>query len=168
MLLIVVRVFIAGNCSIQQLRAGARNVIPLLLLGMVLSGCSGFSIASLPSFGFGGRDSSQSPDCSEIEKRMAHAHRKYARALGHEKPSIYLTFTGNLSRTMKRNHLRGLYEMTDLHLDNVVNRTQQTCMTDNLSRSTCRGAGRLGAAYKPLVLTAREAHDNYCGNRQIR
>ncbi|MCF6197839.1 MAG: hypothetical protein L3J67_00320 [Hyphomicrobiaceae bacterium] len=125
-------------------------------------------MSSLPSFGFGGNDDSQSPDCSEIEKRMAHAHQKYAQALGREKPTIYLTFTGNLSRTMKRNRLRGVHELTDIYLDNIVDRTQQACVSGNLSRSTCRGAGRLGTAYKPLVLTAREAYDNYCGNRQIR
>ena len=99
---------------------------------------------------------------------MSHAHKKYARALGREKPSIYLTFTSNLSRIMKRNRLRGVHEMSDLHLDNVVDRTKQACQVGNLSRSICRGAGRLGAAYKPLVLAAREAHENYCGNRKIR
>ena len=168
MLLILVRVILFVKSSIQLLSAYTRLVLPLIVLGIGLSGCSGFSMTSLPSFGFGGSSGSQSPDCSEIEKRMGHAHKKYARALGREKPSIYLTFTGNLSRTMKRNRLRGVHEMSDIHLDNVVDRTQQACQIGHLSRSVCRGAGRLGAAYKPLVLAAREAHENYCGNRQIR
>jgi len=159
---------IAVRCSIQRLRVRGRIAAPLLSLGIGLSGCSGFSVGSLPSFGFGSSTGSQSPDCSEIEKRMSHAHQKYARALAREKPAIYLTFTGNLSRTMKKNRLHGVHEMTDFQLDAVIDNTQQACISSKLARSVCRGADRLGKAYKPLVLAAREAHENYCGNRKIR
>ncbi len=168
MLFILVRVISVIYCSFQRIYAHAYSIALLFLLAIGVSGCSSFSMSSLPTFGLGGSDSSHSPDCSEIEKRMVYAHHEYAQALGREKPSIYLTFTGNLSKTMRRYHLRGVHEMTDRHLDKVVDHTQQACMTDNLSRSVCRGAGRLGAAYKPLVLTAREAYENYCGNRRIR
>ena len=143
-------------------------IAPLLFLAAGLSGCTSFSTSSLPSFGFGGASSSLSPDCTEIEKRMRHAHQKYASALNKEKPAIYLTFTGNLSRTMRKYRLAGIHQMTDLHLDSVIDRTQQTCTMGHLGRSICRGANRLGRAYKPLVLAAREAHENYCGNRPIR
>ena len=158
------RIFIV---SITRFRHNfARLIAPLLVFATSLTGCTSFSTTSLPSFGFGS-STSQSPDCTEIEKRMRFAHKQYASALGHEKPAIYLTFTGNLSRTMKKNHLAGIYQMTDLHLDHVVDRTQQSCFMGNLGRSVCAGANRLGRAYKPLVLAAREAHENYCGNRPI-
>ena len=149
-------------------RANVRVVAPLLLLATGLSGCTSLSTSSFPSFGFGGSDSSLSPDCTQIEQRMRHAHKKYASALGHEKPAIYLTFTSNLSRTMKHNQLSGIHQMTDLHLDGIVERTQQACFMGQLGRSVCTGAARLGRAYKPLVLAARESHENYCGNRPIR
>ena len=140
----------------------------MILLGASLSACTSLSTSSFPSFGFGGTDSSQSPDCSEIEQRMGVAHKQYAMALRQEQPSIYLTFTGNLSRTMRKNQLAGIYQMTDYHLDSVVDRTQDTCFMASLDNNTCRGANRLGQAYKPLVLAARQAHENYCGNRPIR
>ncbi len=168
MLFIVVRVISVIYYSLQRVYARASLVGLLLLLGIGLSGCSSFSMSSLPTFGFGGGDNSHTPDCSEIEKRMVYAHHEYAQALSREKPAVYLTFTGNLSKTMRRYHLRGVHEMTDRHLDKIVDHTQQACMTRNLARSVCLGADRLGAAYKPLVLTAREAYENYCGNRRIR
>lgn len=99
---------------------------------------------------------------------MHRAHRQYAAVLNREKPAIYLNFTGNLSRTMRKNRLKGIYQMTDLYLDKVVEATRASCLKDHLKRETCRGASRLGRAYKPLVLAAREAYENYCGNRPIR
>ena len=152
----------------QLQRAGLLLFLQLFLLATSLAGCSSFSTSSFPSFGFGGATSSLSPDCTEIEQRMGFAHRQYASALSRENPAIYLTFTGNLSRTMMKNKLRGVHQMTDLHLDNVVDRTQDACARSTLGRTDCRGANRLGRAYKPLVLAAREAHENYCGNRPIR
>lgn len=148
-------------------RVVARLIASLILLTMGLAGCTSFSTVSLPSFGFGGDSSSHSPDCTEIEKKVRRAYKKYASVLGREKPAIYLAFTGQLSRTMKRNHLKGVHQMTDVHLDTVVGRTRQACIKGKLDRSVCSGANRLGRAYKPLVLAAREAHENYCGNRPI-
>ena len=133
-----------------------------------LSGCTGLSTSALPTFGFGVGSYSKSPDCVEIEKRMQVAHREYAMALRRERPAIYLTVTGNLSRTMKKNRLTGLYQMTDYYLDEVVDRTSDTCVMASLNNQVCQGASRLGRAYKPLVQVAREAHENYCGGRPIR
>ncbi len=141
---------------------------PMMIIAVGVSGCTSFSSSSLPSFGFGGSSSSSSPDCSEIEQRMGAAHKKYARALRREQAAIYLTFTGNLSRTMRNNQIRGLYQLTDYHLDRVVDRTSDACFMASLDNKVCRGANRLGRAYKPLVLVAREAHQNYCGNRPFR
>ncbi len=141
---------------------------PLMVLVIGLSGCTSLSTSSFPSFGFGGTDSSSSPDCTEIEQRMGSAHKKYAKALRQEKPAIYLGFTGNLSRIMRKNRLKGIYQMTDYHLDSVVDKTSHNCFMASLDNSICRGASRLGRAYKPLVLAARQAHENYCGKREIR
>ncbi len=151
-------------------RAGIKLIVPFFILTTGLAGCSSFSTSSLPSFGFGfgSGASSQSPDCEKIEKQMRRAHRQYAAALGQEKPAIYLTFTGNLSRTMSRHRLAGLYQMTDRHLDGVIDRTRNACVMGNLDRADCAGAYRLGRAYKSLVLVSRKAHENYCGNRPIR
>ena len=147
-------------------RLVARLILPLTILTLGLSGCANVSTSTLPTFSFGG-SSSLSADCTEIESRLRLAHKKYATALGHEKPAVYLTFTGHLSRTMRNNHLAGLHQMTDRHLDKVVGRTRQACIKGNLGYSICAGANRLGRAYKPLVLATREAHENYCGNRPI-
>lgn len=141
---------------------------PLVILAIGLSGCTSLSTSSFPSFGFGGSSSSSTPDCTEIEQRMGSAHKKYAKALRQEKPAIYLGFTGNLSKTMRKNRLKGLYQMTDYHLDNVVDKTSHSCFMASLDNRVCQGASRLGRAYKPLVLAARQAHENYCGNRVIR
>ncbi|MCP4936725.1 MAG: hypothetical protein GY927_21605 [bacterium] len=141
---------------------------PLMVLAIGLSGCTSLSTYSFPSFGFGRSSSSSSPDCTEIEQRMGSAHKKYAKALRQEEPAIYLEFTGNLSKTMKKNRLKGIYQMTDYHLDDVIDKTSHSCFMASLDNSVCRGVSRLGLAYKPLVLAARQAHENYCGNRVIR
>ncbi len=160
-----------GRCQKTLLcfgRVWCSLLAPVLVLALGLSGCTSLSTSSLPTFGFGGASSSSSPDCTEIEQRMGSAHKKYAKALRQEKPAIYLGFTGNLSKTMRKNRLKGIYQMTDYHLDNVVDKTSHSCFMASLDNSVCRGASRLGRAYKPLVLAARQAHENYCGNRVIR
>ena len=128
------------------MRTFLRVVVPLVLLGVGLSGCTGFSTSSFPSFGFGGSDGSQSPDCGEIEKRMGIVHQKYASALSKEHAAIYLSFTGNLSKTMVKNRLRGLYQMTDTHLEDVVGRTQRACAKDNLAYAAMPGSRSSGAS----------------------
>ncbi len=160
-----------GRCQKTLLyfgRVWCSLLAPVLVLALGLSGCTSLSTCSLPTFGFGGASSSFSPDCTEIEQRMGSAHKKYAKALRREKPAIYLGFTGNLSKTMRKNRLKGIYQMTDYHLDNVVDNTSHGCVMASLDNSVCLGASRLGRAYKPLVLAARQAHENYCGNRVIR
>ena len=149
-------------------RASRLRLAPVILLAVSLSGCTSLSPSSLSIFSFGGAGGALSPDCAEIEQRMQSMHKKYARALRRERPAIYLTFTGNLSRSMTQNQLSGIYQMTDYHLDTVVDRTVNTCVMASLTNNVCQGANRLGRAYKPLVLVAREAHENYCGKRVIR
>lgn len=155
------------NTACLLSRLVTRLILPLTILTLGLTGCSSFSSSTLPTFSFGGGSSSLSADCTEIESRLRRAHKKYAMVLGHEKPAVYLTFTGHLSRTMRKNHLAGLHQMTDRHLDTVVGRTRQACIKGNLGYSICAGANRLGRAYKPLILVTREAYENYCGNRPI-
>ncbi len=58
--------------------------------------------------------------------------------------------------------------MTDLNLDEVIERTRNACVMGALPHNECAGATRLGQAYKPLVLASRQAYENYCGNRPIR
>ena len=99
---------------------------------------------------------------------MEKAKKRYASVLSREKPAIYLGFTGNLSRTMKRKRLKGVYQLTDLQLDEVIDQTRQQCIDARLPRSICRGSRRIGDAYQPLLAAARDAHKNYCGDRPIR
>jgi len=151
-----------------------QSLLPLQVSGLLislsfgLSACSGLSMSTLPSFGFGSGHEASAADCEEIEKRMGLVHQQYAKALKREKPSVYLAFSRNLSHIMRKKHLRGVRELTDVTLEQVVDTTAHRCYMDNHSRTVCLGARRLAKAYKPVILAAREAYKNYCGNRPIR
>jgi hypothetical protein len=142
------------------------RLVPLLLAGTVLGGCSAMTGSLFPSFGFS--DTSSSPDCGEIEQRMQSARTTYASVLGKEKPAVYLGFAGNLSRAMKAKHLKGVHELTDLQLDEVVTETRDQCLSQQLPRTVCNGADRLADAYRPMIVAAHDAYNNYCGDRPIR
>lgn len=144
--------------------------LALAVICLTLGGCTAMTGSLFPSFGsYGSSDSASStPDCTEIEQRMSKAKNRYASVLGREKPAVYLSFAGNLSRSMKSHRLKGVHEMTDLQLDDVVSETADGCLSRQLPRSVCAGAERLGDAYRPLVLAARDAFTNYCGDRPIR
>jgi hypothetical protein len=143
-------------------------LVALICVGSGLGGCTAMTGSLFPSLGFSGSDADASPDCGEIEQRIDSAKIRYAAVLGKEKPAVYLTFAGNLSKSMKSNRLKGVQEMTDLQLDEVVSETEGICLSRKLPRNICEGAERLGEAYRPLVVAARDAYANYCGDRPIR
>jgi hypothetical protein len=133
-----------------------------------LAGCSAMTGALFPTFGLASDDDEAGADCGEIAQRMTSAKSSYASVLGRERPAVYLSFAGNLSKAMKSKKLKGVHEMTDLQLDDVVSDTRTGCLSKHLPNEVCAGAERLGEAYRPVLLAAHDAYAADCTDHPVR